>query len=166
MKKALTAERLREVLHYDPATGVFTWLVPCGSAAAGAEAGSFYSNGYMRVGVAGSVHLAHRLAWFYMTGEWPAEQIDHINGARADNRWVNLREATKAENQQNVTAYRNNTSGFPGVDWNKRDRRWRARIMVKREYRNLGYFSTAEEAAAAYAEAKQRLHTFNPKVRV
>lgn len=92
----LTAERLREVLEYDPAIGVFRWLIkPCGQISIGDIAGCRHGEGYVQIRVIGRIYLAHRLAWLYMTGEWPISLIDHRNLDRSDNRWSNLREAKK-----------------------------------------------------------------------
>jgi hypothetical protein len=87
------------------------------------------------------------------TGKWPEEDIDHINCQRADNRWLNLREATKAQNTQNRGIMRNNKSGFKGVQWRESKKMWTATISAK-----LGWFSSAEEAAGAYAKASGILH--------
>ena len=162
---SLTAERLREVLHYDPETGVFTWRVRAGHAKIGDVAGGYDGRGYRVIGVDGALYRAHRLAWLYTTGAWPADQIDHINGARDDNRFANLREATHRENGQNRTAHPFNTSGHPGVCWHKAAQKWMAQIRTSQKHRYLGLFSTPEEAAAAYVEAKRRLHTFQPEIR-
>ena len=101
----------------------------------------------------------------YAHGTWPEKQLDHINGIRDDNRLVNLREATPAENQQNRALHPLNTSGHPGVTWNKKERKWHAKIAVANKRYHLGLFDTVEEAAAAYADAKKKHHLFNPEVR-
>jgi hypothetical protein len=95
----LTAERLRELVHYCQDTGVFTPRVNRGSA--GGKAGNVAPSGYRRLHVDGRLHLEHRLAWLYMTGQWPARHIDHINRCRSDNRFANLRDVTQAENNRN-----------------------------------------------------------------
>jgi hypothetical protein len=92
-----------------------------------------------------------------MTGRWPVGPIDHINGIRNDNRWFNLREATPAQNSQNMRARDNSRSGFKGVTWKASERRWRARITWNGQQHFLGYFDTAEAAAAAYSTAADRL---------
>lgn len=93
-----------------------------------------------------------------MTGEWPAEQVDHINGTPDDNRWDNLREASNAENCRNTRRRQNNTSGTKGVTWDARRGKWNANICVNRRYIFLGYFEDIEAAAAAYAAASQKYH--------
>ena len=101
--RPLTAEWLRAVLDYDPKTGLFHWRIDRGGRKAriGALAGSFDATGYIQIMIDGKNYKAHRLAWLYVTGNWPIGDIDHLNGERANNRWSNLREATKSINQQN-----------------------------------------------------------------
>ena len=162
----LTAERLREILNYDPDTGVFTWRVPKGRRVkAGAVAGCDNGDEYIRIRIDGRDYRAHRLAWLYVHGCWPSDQLDHINGNRSDNRMSNLREATPAENNQNRAISSKNTSGFPGVHWHRAKCKWQAQINVNGKKRHLGWLSDPAEAHAAYTAAKARLHTFNPTVR-
>lgn len=97
----LTAESLRELLHYDPQTGIFTWRVTRGNLKACSRAGSMKEDGYIRVCIGERRYHAHRLAWLYVTGDWPVEEIDHINRNKADNRFTNLRPATRSTNEQN-----------------------------------------------------------------
>jgi hypothetical protein len=151
-----TQERLKELLSYDPETGVFTRLVGRSgpNARAGDVAGCDNGQGYIRIYIDGRPYKAHRLAWFYMHGVWPSE-MDHRNGNRSDNRIANLREVTRAENKANFSAYRNNTSGYPGVSsWNGR---WKAQIQKDGKKEFLGYHSTPEAARDAYVAAAQRL---------
>jgi hypothetical protein len=153
----LTASRLREVLNYDPDTGVFTRLVASGSRGiAGNPAGWRNTHGHTRISVDGRDYYAHRLAWLWMTREWPPEQIDHINGDPTDNRWKNLRPATPSQNLGNSRHRRNNTSGFKGVYWHRPTGEWRARIMINRRNIHLGLFDTPEAAHAAYLTAAQK----------
>lgn len=100
----LTAERLREVIHYDPVTGIFTWV------ASGKRAGTAPTKTrlYRRIGIDGGEYLEQVLAVLYMTGRWPADEVDHDNRDKIDNRRVNLREATRGQNQANTPVYRNN----------------------------------------------------------
>lgn len=151
-------KKLKELLSYDPATGVFTWRVSMnGRTQAGDVAGSFDVNGYRRIGVNRRSHKAHRLAWLYMTGEWPKAEIDHRNGSRADNRWINLRESDPILNAQNQRkAQSDSTTGFLGVSPLKG--RFLARIKAGGKRKNLGTFSTPEQAHAAYLKAKRELH--------
>jgi hypothetical protein len=155
---SLTQERLKELLHYHPALGIFTWLVRAGSrASVGKIAGSLDNKGYVRINLSGIRYRAHRLAWLYMTGEWPTDQIDHINGVRNDNYWDNLREATNSTNMQNQRrAMRHNKTGFLGVTPYRRH--FKAKIKLNGKTRVLGTFDRPELAYAAYLKAKRELH--------
>lgn len=155
-KPALTAERLRERLDYDAETGVFTWRLPPPFRRPGDIAGYLNKVGYWILHVDGARHLAHRLAWLYMTGEWPSAHIDHINRHTEDNRWANLREATRTENHANCKRYKNNRSGFKGVCYFRPKKKWFAQISINGKRPFLGYFNTPEEAHAAYVEAAQK----------
>ncbi len=154
----LTAGRVREVLDYDPDTGVFRWMRRMGSRApAGAVAGSLRPDGYVGIRVDRRVYFAHRLAWLIIHGAFPTDQIDHRDGHRANNRLANLRAATSEGNQQNQRrAHRNNKTGFLGVSTH-RDR-FQAGIRVDGGRRYLGRFDTPEQAHAAYLDAKRQLH--------
>lgn len=147
----ISAEFLRMYLHYAPESGEFTW--PDGRVAGWVE-----PKGYCRICVLGKNYQAHRLAWLWMTGRWPADQIDHINLDRADNRWCNLREATNTQNQANRGPRPTNTSGYKGVYWHRRIGKWHASISVDGRLKCLGYRETKEEAAALYAEAAINQH--------
>jgi hypothetical protein len=153
----LTADRLRAVVSYDPETGIFRRLT--GPRQGKAIAGIDISTGYVRFWVDGGMYRANRLAWLYMTGQWPTEQIDHRNTVRADNRWANLREASRSQNKTNCHAYANNTSGIKGVSPSGRaNKPWAAAISKDGVTRRIGRFVTKAEAARAYAEAASRLH--------
>lgn len=159
----LTAERVRELLDYDPSTGEFRWRVSrgCGGGArAGDIAGSNDgTGGYWRIEIEQAAHYAHRLAWLYVYGEWPARFLDHRNEDKLDNRIANLRNATRAQNRQNITRpYRSNTSGYTGV--RRFHHQWQAAISVDGKKYHLGTFNTAEEGHAAYLAAKRDLHPF------
>ena len=158
MSAALTQARLKELLDYDPETGVFVWKVSRSRKRAGSVAGSKHSAGYINIRIDGPKYLAHRLAWFFTTGKWPREQIDHINCVRADNRFENLRESSPGENARNSLLDARNTSGAKGVSWDATHGRWKAQIMVNGARVYLGYFDHVEDAAAAYADASARLH--------
>jgi len=152
-KSQLTQGRLKQLLHYDPLTGVFTRRMPSGNAHVGDIAGWRMPINYWGINLSGRQYYAHRLAWLYVYGEWPRDQIDHINGNKTDNRIRNLREANDQQNRRNMGLPRTNTSGFKGVVWFRRDSRWRAQIMLAKKGIHIGYFDTKEEASAAY-EAK------------
>lgn len=149
----ITHARLREALHYDPETGVFTWRVANnGRIKIGQRAGSPNKEGYIQIKIDRRLYGAHRLAWFYVHGAWPKEEIDHRRGIRGDNRIGELREATHFQQMANSKRPCTNTSGFKGVSFYKRKHRWRAYIAVGGKPKHLGYFDTAEEAHEAYAE--------------
>ena len=159
-KADLTAERLRELLHYDPETGVFTWRVNRGrTAKAGSQAGSPH-DGYVQITVDGREYKAHRLAWLYVHGVWPVGQIDHRFGIRNDNRIGELRDVTPSVNSQNqrIAKRSNKSSGLLGAYWHNVSNKWMAHIGVAGKKIHLGMFDTAEAAHAAYIEAKRRLH--------
>lgn len=152
----LTCERLREILSYDPDTGIFTWKVAVSKVKAGAVAGCNDGQGYLRIKIDGRNYKSHRLAWLYMTGEWPKEQVDHVNGSRGDNRFENLREAAHAENLWNSGKRVDNTSGFKGVFFDTQARKWRALIGIKGKQKSLGRFTSPEAAHAAYVAAAKK----------
>lgn len=157
---SLTIERLRELLTYDPDTGVFKRLVSVSSRArAGAIAGCLDVHGYVLIGIDGNLYKSHRLAWLYMFGEWPKAYLDHRDRNKGNNRIENLREATPLENSQNIVK-KNNPHGFMGVSFNKRQGKWWAQIQVNGEKHYLGCFHSPEEASNAYISAKERLHPF------
>ncbi|WP_447775200.1 HNH endonuclease signature motif containing protein [Pseudomonas chlororaphis] len=151
----ITAEEARELLAYDPTTGVFTRRVQtCNRVKAGELAGSVNGNGYLRIRVKSKQYLAHRLAWLIVTGEFPADQIDHINGVITDNRWCNLRSATRQENDRNRAVRCDSASGCIGVRRHNKADRWVARITVGGRHINLGYFQDLFSAAAARKSAE------------
>ena len=162
----LTAARLRELLSYDPNTGIFCWQVSRGSGKRGLRAGRKNDEGYIEISIDSRFYKAHRLAWLYVHGCWPAEQMDHRNGVRTDNRIANLREATHAENQQNKAIHRNNTSGHPGVYWNKQSRKWQVQMRNAGRFLHLGYFDDFADAVAARVRAKAALHSPHPTERI
>lgn len=147
----LTLEFLKSILHYDQETGNWTYLVDRGrNGRKGSLAGSLSHDGYWRILVNGKQYLSHRLAFFYMTGEWPRDQVDHIDGIKLNNKWSNLREATASQNNRNKKVNGKNKSGIKGVSA-ARDGRFRAYIC-------LGTFATKEEAKQVYDEAAKKLH--------
>ena len=162
----ISINELKEILDYDPNTGIFTWKVNIAkNKFAGSIAGNVNNNGYYVITLYRKTYSAHRLAWFYVYGNWPIKDIDHINGNRIDNRIINLRECNQSENQQNRKINKNNSSGYIGVSYHKKEKKWRSRIKVNNKLINLGSFDTPELAHEKYLEAKKEYHTFNPMVR-
>lgn len=161
----LTAQRLREALHYDPDTGVFTWrpLVLSQKRTtrrAGRRAGWQTALGYVYIGIDGAQYGAHRLAWLYQAGAWPEQDVDHINGRRADNRWANLRDVAHRMNVENQRAApsSNQSTRLLGVTFHKPSGLYLSQIKSKGKKHYLGYFKTPEPAHEAYLAAKRRLH--------
>jgi hypothetical protein len=163
MQRELTAERLRELLSYDPETGVFTWRVTRGGGAqVGSVAGAIDRHGYRHIKLDYRLYRAHRLAWLYVYGAFPSKELDHINRLRDCNAISNLREATRSENGQNKVLQANNTSGFKGVSWDKRARKWAAQIALNGKNKFLGRFSTPHEAHLTYLAAAAEMHACHP----
>lgn len=160
---------VRQRFSYDPLTGQLTWREVKRNRAAkrwiGKPAGSKNQHGYVQVQVDGRMYQAHRLIWLYVYGEIP-EYIDHVNGAREDNRLANLRACRAFENQQNRKRHENTTTGYTGVIVDKRRGKFVAKIGFLGKQKHLGSFNTPQEAHAAYLAAKRSIHTFNPTVRL
>jgi hypothetical protein len=160
----LTVERLRELLHYDPETGDFTWRQDrVAGAKAGDRAGWLANSGYITLRVERKQYLAHRLAWLYVTGEWPPQQVDHVNQNKVDNRWANLRAASHGQNVIN-RSYRRPKHNLPRGVRPAYGGRFEAWIGSKVNRRFLGSFDTADEAHAAYLQEARRVYgEFLPK---
>jgi len=155
----LTQDQLKEVLHYCPETGVFTWLVSGHGRRAGAKAGRANLNtktgkAYRMVKVHRREYLEHRLAFLYMTGEFPEYQVDHEDGNGCRNVWSNLRAVTHAENMKNIRIPANNKSGTAGVSWHKNKKAWVAYITSEGKTKHLGIFHNKEDAIAARKAAE------------
>jgi hypothetical protein len=161
----LTAEQLRAKLDYDPLTGVLTWrhrddVLPRVNKRfvgkpAGCDDGQY---GYISIRLLDRLYQAHRLVWLHVTGEWPDRLIDHVDLDPKNNRWDNLRLATKGQNMMNQEAPRHNTSGIKGVTWNAREHKWQAQIQVDGKNHHLGTYERIEDAAEARRSAATRLH--------
>lgn len=152
----LTAEYLHSVLHYNHATGIFTWKVrAANSIKVGDVAGCPDGNGYLLIRLQSQRYKSHRLAWLYVYGVWPEDQIDHINRIRTDNRISNLREVSHKQNHQNRSKSSHNTSGHSGVSWYKQKSRWRAQITHNQKDIHLGLFTNLEDAIAARKAAEK-----------
>lgn len=154
----VSREEVSALLKYDPQTGLFTHKVNGHKRKAGAATGRLDSKGYVRIRLMGYEFKAHRLAWLLTYGTWPAAEIDHINGCPSDNRIINIRDVSVAENGWNRKgAMRNNKTGVLGVC--EMDGMFIAQIGVDGRRLRLGAFDTVEEAAAAYNAAKAIHHT-------
>lgn len=154
---ALEHSRLLELLAYDAETGLFRWAVSRGRLAkAGSVAGGPRVDGYWGIKLSGFTYLAHRLAWFYVYGVWPEEELDHIDRNRANNRIENLRHATRADNCRNKPVSRSSKTGVKGV-WPHKNR-FRAEIHFDGKQRDLGVYDTVDEARAVYEAAARKIH--------
>ena len=142
---------IEDTLTYDPDTGMFKWLDNYRKHSKGWFKGTS-SSGYLRVFIEGKGHLTHRLAWYLMYGKFPKYFIDHKNGIPTDNRLSNLREATAHQNSQNCKAR--------GTSFNKKGKKWEARLSLNSKDLFLGYFNTEEEAHQAYIKGKRKYHPF------
>lgn len=151
-KANVTRERLHSMVHYEPATGVFTWKVERNQySGPGVVAGTRKPAGYIEIAIDRKLYKAHRLAWFYVHGAWPLGHIDHINGIRDDNRIANLRDVDRVTNAQNRRAP-------AGASWCKASRKWLAQVYVGGKNHHLGRFDSREDAYNAYVNAKRLLH--------
>ena len=170
----ISIEQLHEILKYDPDTGEFTWreraetyplplsvIRAFNTRNAGKPVYEEKHKGYGRLSLLGKRYKSHRVAWAMHTGDWPVDQIDHINGIRSDNRIENLRAVTQTENSRNMKIPSNNMSGVIGVSWNKFDRRWIAKIEAAGKKIVLCRTKDFEEAVAARAAAEVK-YGFHP----
>ena len=157
--RTMQAERLRALLHYDPETGIFTWRgKPNGRVAEGAIAGSNTKSDYRQIRIEGMYYSSNRLAVLYMTGKWPKHLVDHRNNNKRDDKWNNLRPATRSQNNSNAVRRKDNSSGHKGVSWSKVAKKWRARISHEGKKIALGHYDSLQDAAAAYAVAAFKYH--------
>lgn len=152
----ITRERLKALLSYDPLTGLFTWNGHMRGVRRGkTSVGHLAAHGYITIRLDRKPYYAHRLAWLYITGDWPPEEIDHISGVRSDNRIANLRLANRLGNLVNRPRRRDNTSGFKGV-YKTRGGRFSTQISINGRPHYLGTFDTAEEASAVRNREAER----------
>lgn len=158
MKQTITYERLRQLVSYSPLVGVFEWRRPGRRIRQGGLAGGVIPSGYVRVCLDGRPYPAHRLAWLYMTREWPEKDIDHIDGDRSNNAFSNLRLATQAQNCANTRRNKANTSGVKGVSWQPALGKWRAMIRSGEKSVFDKSFDSLDEAKAEIEKARNQLH--------
>ena len=143
----ITQAGLKDALHYNPLTGVFTWRATKARITAGDVAGTL-NKGYVMIKLHQKIYSAHRLAWLYTEGYIPVE-VDHDNHARADNRWENLNASDRPANCVNQSLNTRNTSGFNGVNWHVPAKKWCARIHTQGRTSHLGLFKKKSDAIAA-----------------
>ena len=157
----LTQDRLKELLHYESNTGIFTWRVSRrGTKGIHKQAGTLHRSGYRYVFAFGHKLAEHRLAWLYLYGALPPNEIDHLNGVKDDNRASNIRLATRRENLQNIRTNKVGVSGEIGVVWHKAADKWAANIKVDGKVKHLGVFSDVQAAAKARSCAEVTYHPF------
>ena len=149
-------KEIKELLHYNPDTGLFSWRnnithnIKAGDIAGGDN------HGYISITIKGKLYYAHRLAWLYVYGEVPPNQIDHINHDKSDNRIANIRPVSNSENQKNKPVRENSKSGVAGVNWDASRKKWAARITVNYKYICLGRHTKKEDAVLARKEAERK----------
>lgn len=146
----ISHEDLLKTLRYEPETGKFFWLIPKKGRRVGDEAGKTTNAGYRLITINKKGYLAHRLAWFYVNKCWPEDVIDHINRNPLDNRIINLRAATRTQNNYNASQHANKTSGLKGVSWNRQRGAWSAQCKANGLRVFLGYFHDVHLAKEAY----------------
>lgn len=151
-----TQHRIKELLFYDPDTGVFTWKVNGNGRFIGKVAGGSGHRGYLRIMVDGVKYQLHNLAWIYMTGNAPKSLIDHKDRNNLNNSFSNLREADFSQNCFNRGLTKRSTSGVHGVTWSKKEKKWRVRIGMYGKTHYLGYFKDKEDAIRVRIEAEDK----------
>ena len=150
----MTQQELKKILEYDKDTGIFTWKVrKAYRTKIGSVAGTLYK-GYSYILISRKRYSAARLAWLYVYGEFPKNNIDHINQNKSDNRISNLRDVTNSENMKNRPMMSSNFSGIVGVSWSKTREKWHAQIRNSGKVINLGLFDNVGDAKRAREEAK------------
>lgn len=153
-----TQKRLKELLHYDTKTGIFRWRVSRGGIRRGDQAGCLYPNGYRYIRIDRKNYRASRLAWMYVEGYMPENEVDHINRAKDDDRWVNLRHVGRQCNARNCGNRCDNTSLVKGVHWHRRVKKWQVYIMVNYKNHYLGRYDDFDNAVCARLAAEQCLN--------
>lgn len=146
----MTHNELLQIVRYIPETGEFISLPgnKYSNQPVGNRLGTVHkTKGYRYITIKHKTYREHRVAFFYMTGKWPDDQIDHINQNKADNRWINLREVSAATNCQNRPMFKNNKSGYTGVVWNKQCQKWQVNCRANSKIFYLGLYTNLSEAA-------------------
>lgn len=143
-----------DCLSYDRETGIFTWKTALKGIFAGTVAGTTDDKGYVLITFSGRRYKAHRLAWYFETGIWPVDVVDHRNGVKSDNSIANLRQATKSQNGANAGMWRNNTSGMKGIRLHRG--KWLVRLCAQGREMYIGSYADVEAAKAAYRSAAEK----------
>ena len=152
----LSSAELRNLVDYNSLTGEFRWLVSrTNRIRIGILAAHPGKNKYLRVRIGEKLYLAHRLAWLYVTGEWPRGEIDHADRNPHNNAIANLRDTTPIQNKQNQSLRSDNTSGVKGVTWCEAKQKWQAQIVVNKKNKQLGRFDSFSLAVAARRSAEE-----------
>jgi hypothetical protein len=155
----MSAELARELFIYEPDTGLLRWRVRVHQRGpVGSVAGTLTKNGYTRLMYKQSSYLAHCVIWAIQTGSWPEQQIDHRNRVRTDNRWDNLRAATRSQNARNCRISGHNTSGVKGVHFVRSEGKWQASARIGGKVHYFGQHKTLEEAATARRNGVQGIY--------
>ena len=150
--------KLKDKLSYNRYAGEFFWLAKKGRYTCNDTVGYLSKRGYLRIKLNGKYYLAHRLAWLYVTGEWPKKFIDHINRDKSDNRFLNLRDVTHSQNQHNRLKQGKTKSKYKGITHIKKPDKWQAQICVNSKSIYLGRFKTEKEAGESYITACKKYH--------
>jgi hypothetical protein len=150
----LTQQTLKEYLHYEPNTGIFTWIKDPyrNPNIVGNIAGTLGTKGYIVIGISGKIYRSHRLVWLYVYGHFPINQIDHVDHVKSNNSLLNLREVTNTVNQQNTRKRQDNKSGVTGIRWESNQ--WRVQIGLSGKNKHIGMFAKLEDAIAARKQAE------------
>lgn len=163
MKRMLTMCRLHELVSYNQETGEFSRRIRASNIKQGLVNPRPSKQGYLRMRIDGGLYSLHRIAWFYVNGEWPANLLDHKDGDKTNNKISNLRAATHGENLQNISIESKAESGLKGAYFDKKSGKWQAKIMLDYKSISAGYYSTALLAHEAYLDAKKKHHKFQPE---
>jgi hypothetical protein len=155
----ITQEELKEFLNYDPNTGIFKWkkIGHTSNKKIGDIAGGLCL-GYVVIKLKDKQYKAHRLAWLYIYGKWPKDQIDHINGNKSDNKINNLREVNQSQNNFNRKLQKNNTTGVKGVTFNKAVKKWQVSFKINKNPMYFGVFENFEFACLIADEVREKYH--------
>jgi hypothetical protein len=155
-KIPLTQDKLKELLDYNPDTGIFTWKERISNIKQGTIAGKYDKNWYVVITINNKKYLAHRLAWLYMEGYFPENQIDHIDRNKSNNKWANLREVSQVCNSRNSKLSKRNKSGIRGVTWDKERKKWQVNIRANKKNITLGRYDSKVDAAKARWQAEKK----------